>query len=67
MRAVLGGEAVNPPIGQATANATLQDQRSALPIVHVAGVVAQIKFGTVAAKVRFAHVMISADYAALEY
>ena len=66
MRAVLGGEPVNPPIGQATANAALQDQCSALPVVHIAGVVAQIELGTVAAKVRLTHMVIGANYTAFE-
>ena len=66
IRANLGGEAINPPIGQATAYSALQDGRSALAIVHIAGVVAQIELGTVAAKVRLAHMVIGADHAALE-
>jgi len=66
MSASLGGELVSPPIGEAATLATLEDQGGALAIVHVAGVVAQIELGAVAAKVCFTHVVIGADHAALE-
>jgi hypothetical protein len=64
--ASLGGESISPPIGKTATLATLEDGCSALSIGHVAGVVAQIELGTVAAKVSLAHVVIGADHAALE-
>ena len=66
MRASLGGESTNPPIGQAATLAALQDHRGVLAVVQLAGVVAKVELPAVAAKVRFAHVVISADDAALE-
>ena len=64
--AVLGGEFVSPPIGEATAFTTFENERSGLAIGDRARVVAQVKFSAVAAKVRFAHVVIGTDHAALE-
>jgi hypothetical protein len=64
--AILGGELINPPIGQTAANATLEDKRSAFPVIHASCVVTQIELGTVATKVRFAHVVIGADHTTLE-
>lgn len=57
MRAVLGGEPVSPPIGEATPDAALQDGGGALAVAHVAGVVAQIELGAVTAQMRFAHLV----------
>jgi hypothetical protein len=62
---VLGCES-RPPIGEAATDHAFDDQICALPVVHVAGVVAQIELAAVAAKVGFAKVVIGADHAALE-
>eukprot|EP01035_Chromulina_nebulosa_P057392 gene57392-78630_t len=61
-----GGELVSPPIGQATPFRALEHRRSALAVVHGARVVAKVKLGAVAVKVRFAHVVIGTDDTALE-
>lgn len=63
---ILGGESINPPIGQALTLGPFQDKGCALAVCHVAGVVAKVELFAVAAKVRFAHVMIDTDHAALE-
>ena len=62
----LGGESINPPIGQALALGSFERKRSALPIRHSASIVTEVELAAVAAKVRLAHVVISADHAALE-
>lgn len=58
MRASLGGEFVSPPIGKAAAFGPPENEGSAFTVIHVAGVVPKIELGAVAAKVRFAHVVI---------
>jgi hypothetical protein len=57
---------VSPPIGQTLANRPHEGRVSALGIVHLAGVVAEVELGGVSSKVRLAHVVIGADHAALE-
>ncbi len=64
--AILGGEFISPPIGQALAFHALQNDAGAFAVAHSAGVVAKVELAAVAAKVRFAHVVIGADHAALE-
>ncbi len=64
--AILGGEFISPPIGQALALHTLQNDAGALAVAHGAGVVAKIELTAVAAKVSLAHVVIGADHATLE-
>ena len=63
---ILGGESINPPIGQALADAALERQRGALAVRHGARIVAEIELAAVTAQVGFAHVVIGADHAALE-
>lgn len=63
--AVLGREAINPPIGQATSFAALENECSALAIGHSAGVIAKGELAGMAATVGFAHRVIGADHARL--
>ena len=60
MRALLGGELVNPSISQAFPDGALESDGSAIPVRDGAGVGAEIELGGVAAQVRLAHVMIGA-------
>ncbi len=62
----LGCEETSPPIGQTAAFHALQDKGCTLTVVVGLGRVAHVKLGKVAVHVRGAHVMIGADYAALE-
>lgn len=64
--AYLGGDCVNPPIGQATANCANDSNVCALAVRHLAGVVTKIELAAIATKVGFAHMVIGADHAALE-
>ena len=59
MQASPGGEFVSPPIGKAAALDPPENEGSAFTVIHVAGDVTKIELGAVAAKVRFAHVMIA--------
>ena len=64
--AILGGEFISPPIGQALALHALQDDASAVAVAHGAGVIAKVELAAVAAQVSLAHVVVGADHAALE-
>ena len=57
---------MRPPIGKALAGDALQGQIRAFVIVQLAGVVAEVELCGVAAKVRFAKVVVGANHAALE-
>lgn len=54
-------------IGEAFPASAFQCHYGAFTVSDIAGVIAKIKFMTVAAKVGFAHVVIGSDHAALEY
>ena len=64
--AILGGELVNPPIGQALAFHALEGDGSTVRVVKGAGVVAEVELPAVAAKVGFREVVIGSDHATLE-
>ena len=57
---------MRPPIGKALADDALEQLVGALAIGDRAGVVTEVEFAGVAAKVRFADMVIHADDAALE-
>ena len=66
LRGLGGLESINPPIGWALADCALQGHRSAFPVGDGAGIVTEVKFSTVARQVRFAHMVIGSDHAALQ-